>query len=202
MEKELRFMPLEIRSEGDDEKKVGGVGIIYDEWTEIYPGYRERILKGAVKPEKEVKSFINHDPDKVLSTTRSNPVLELKDTDKGLEYVSPIPPTSYGKDLEVNLERKNIQGSSFAFSVARDGQKTWEEDGVYYREIKKLRLFEIGPVTDPAYIKTSANFRTAEDLYNELASKSQEDDEANQRKADQEAAERARTLQLTKIYTR
>ncbi len=205
MEKELRFMPIEIRSDGEEEdKKAVGLGIIYDEWTEIYPGFKERILRGAVNNDKTVKSFFNHDPSKVLSTTRSKPALELNDTEKGLEYVSPIPPTSYGKDLIVNLERGNVKGSSFAFSVPKDGQKSWEEDGVFFREIKRLHLYEIGPVTDPAYITTSAHLRSVEEVYKGLvAERSQAANEAaeearkeEERKASQAAAERDRELTL------
>jgi uncharacterized protein len=207
MEKEVRYMTTEIRSDGDDaEKKAAGLGIVYDQWEELWPGYKERIVKGAVKRDSVVKSFFNHEPSQVLSTTKSKPALELNDTDKGLEYVSPIPPTSYGKDLEINLERGNVKGSSFAFSVPQDGSKRWEEDGVFYREIKKLILYEIGPVTDPAYLKTSASLRTAEDIYKEfLASKSQADEEAREqqedgRKASQAAAEcRNRELQLLEL---
>ncbi len=206
MSKELRFMPLEIRTEGGDDegKKVAGLGIIYDEWTEIMPGFKERILKGAVKRDKVVKCFFNHDPNQVLSTTQSKPPLELKDTDKGLEYISPIPPTSYGKDLEINLERGNVKGSSFAFSVTK--QKRWEEDGIYYRDIKELLLYEEGPVTDPAFLKTSAELKSAEDVYkdmvaeksqaaNEAAEEARKQEEA-QRKASQAAAEREREIQL------
>ena len=205
MSKEIRYMPTEIRSDGDDaEKKVAGVGIVYDQWEELWPGYKERIIKGAVKRDKVVKSFFNHEPSHVLSTTKSKPALELNDTDKGLEYVSPIPPTSYGKDLEINLARNNVEGSSFAFSVPSDGSKRWEEDGVYYREIKKLTLYEIGPVTDPAYIKTSANLKTAEDVYKEFrAADSQEAEAARvqeeKRKASQAAAERNRKLKLIEV---
>ena len=200
MEKEVRYMTAEVRSDGEDaEKNVSGVGILYDEWAELWPGYKERILRGAVKHDKVVKSFVNHDPNRVLSTTKSKPALELNDTDKGLEFISPIPPTSYGKDLEVNLERGNVKGSSFAFSVPDDGSKRWEEDGVYYREIRKLTLYEIGPVTDPAYIKTSANLKTAEDVYKEFrAADSQEAEAAKeeQRKVSQAAEQRERELKL------
>ncbi len=194
MEKELRHITSEVRSDGEgDERKVTGVGIIYDKWEEIYPGYKERIMKGSVKRDKVVKSFFNHNPSNVLSTTRSDPPLELEDTDKGLRFTSPIPPTSYGEDLQVNLSRRNVEGSSFAFSVPEDGDKRWEEDGIFHREIKKLNLYEIGPVTDPAYLKTSANLRSAEDIHNEfLAMKSQEDEVAKEakREACQEEAKR------------
>ena len=198
--KEIRHMIHEVRSEGEDEKKAAGIGIIYDEWQEIWPGCMERISKGAVKKGAEVKSFFNHEPSQVLSTTSSNPPLKLKNTDKGLEYVSPIPPTSYGKDLEINLERGNVKGSSFAFSVPKDGVKAWEEKGIYYRDITKLNLFEIGPVTDPAYISTSANLRSAEDVYNKLVSERQEakdaEDNLEKTKLEQEFQARLRALQI------
>ena len=203
--KELRFIEMDMRSaESEDEKRVAGLGIVYDEWVEIFPGFKERIQKGAVKRDKVVKSFFNHDPSMVLSTTKSKPALELNETDKGLEYISPIPPTSYGNDLMVNVERGNVKGSSFAFSVHRDGQKTWEEDDVFYRDIKKLTLYEVGPVTDPAYIQTSAQLRTAEDVYKDMvAAKSRADETAaeearqeERRKASQAEAERDREIKL------
>ncbi len=155
---EKRAFVAEIREAGEGEdKKVAGLGIVYDQWTELWPGYKERIQKGAVKRAPMVKSYFNHDPSKILSTLDSSPALKLNDTDKGLEYISPIPPTSYGKDLEVNLERGNVKGSSFAFDIPKDGDKRWEEKGVYFRDISKLILYEVGPVTDPAYIQTTAS---------------------------------------------
>lgn len=159
---EKRAFMAEIRSAGEDgEKKVSGLGVVYDQWTEIWPGYKERVRKGAVKKARTVKSYFNHNPGQVLSTLESNPPLVLKDSDKGLEYESPIPPTSYGKDLEINLERGNVKGSSFSFDV--EDQKRWEDGGVHYRDIKSLILYEIGPVTDPAYIQTTAQVRSAQE---------------------------------------
>ena len=162
--REQRAFFTEIRSSGEDHT-VSGLGIVYDQWTEIWPGYKERISKGAVVKAAEVKSFINHDPDKVLSTTQSNPALRLNETESGLEYVSPIPPTTYGEDLAINLDRGNIRGSSFSFEVLEDGQKvTQDEDGTYFRDITKLMLHEEGPVTNPAYIQTTAHKRSADGL--------------------------------------
>ena len=160
----VRAITAQMRAAGGDgEKRVAGTGIVYDEWTELWPGYRERILKGAVKRAATVKSYFNHNPNNVLSTTDSNPALELNDSDKGLDYSSPIPPTSYGKDLEINLERGNVKGASFAFDIPKKGDRMWEdEDGIVHREISSLTLYEIGPVTDPAYIQTTAQMRSKE----------------------------------------
>lgn len=166
---EKRAFITEIRSDVGDEPKVTGMGIVYDEWTEIWPGYKEKISRGAVQRADTVKSFFNHDPDHVLSTLDSNPALELNDTERGLEYVSPIPPTSYGNDLKINLERGNVKGSSFAFDVPADGEKlTRDEHGVIYRDITKLTLYEVGPVTNPAYIQTTANMRSRDELERKL----------------------------------
>ena len=210
--KELRHINIEIRTEEGEEaeeRKVAGIGIIYDDWSELWPGYRERIRKGAVQKADVVKSYFNHDPDKVLATTRSKPALELRDGKTGMEFITPIPPTSYGNDLAINLERGNVTGASFAFSVPEDGDKRWDEDGVFYRDIKKLTLYEIGPVSDPAYISTSAQLRCAEDILREMQSaKTQEGEKAEeqQRKARQEAAERSKMdsdlLELVEIKTR
>lgn len=155
---ELRAVIAEIRSPDEgEERRVSGLGIVYDQWTELFPGFRERINKGAAKPDGVVKSYYNHNPSLVLSTIESDPPLELRETDQGVEFSSPIPPTSYGRDLEVNLERRNVKGASFAFSVPRGGDRIWEdEDGVMHREIKELHYYEVGPVTDPAYVQTTA----------------------------------------------
>lgn len=160
---ERAIIRTEVRSagEGDDVRAVG-LGVVYDRWEELWPGYRERILPGAVKLADNVKSYFNHDPNMVLSTTESDPPLKVRETDDGFEYDSPIPPTSYGRDLAVNLERRNVKGSSFTFSVPRGGDKVWEdEDGVFHREISELILYEIGPVTDPAFVSTTADVRSS-----------------------------------------
>lgn len=174
MNQEIRAITTEIRAVGDDSesRKVSGLGIVYDKWVELWPGFREKILKGAAKKVDVVKSYFNHDPNNVLSTEESDPPLVLRETEKGIEYESPIPPTTYGKDLEINLTRKNVKGSSFAFSIPKGGDKWWEDDnGVVHREIRKLVYSEIGPVTDPAYVQTSAAVRSARDAVNEYRSR-------------------------------
>ena len=168
--REVRAIITEARAAGEgDDKRVQGLGIIYDQWTELWPGYKERIQRGAVKRADTVKSYFNHDPSQVLSTTESDPALDLLDGDEGFAFASPIPPTSYGRDLEVNLERGNVKGSSFAFTVAAGGDKlTEDEDGVVYRDISALTLYEVGPVTDPAYVQTSASLRSAREAVEEF----------------------------------
>lgn len=192
MPRENRCVETEIEERkvlGDDEGKpeqrfVSGIGIIYDREVEIWPGYFEKIARGAfdksISGSEEVKSFFNHNPSNVLSTTRSNPKLELENRDNGLYFNSPIPPTTYGNDLTVNLERKNVRGASFSFEVNKDGEKiTRDEKGVYHREIIGATLYEIGPVTNPAYPQAKVGMRSTEDTANEMRSKFDESENSD-----------------------
>jgi len=169
---------IEIRSYDDKEEErfVEGYGVVYDREVEIWPGFREKIRPGAfeksIRNSSEIKSFFNHNPNYVLATTRSKPSLMLEDSEKGLRFKAPIPPTSYGDDLRVNLERKNIRGASFSFTVDPGGEiLTRDENGVLHREITEGEIYEVGPVTNPAYSRTTASLRSEEDAYNECIKK-------------------------------
>lgn len=171
----LEIEEIEFRAEGENSEQrfVEGLGVVYDKEIEIWPGYREKIRKGAFKDAlssgNEIKSFFNHDRNQVLATTKSKPMLEITDTEQGLRFKAPIPPTTYGKDLEVNLKRKNVRGASFEFSVDDEGDiVTRDEHGVYHREIVKATIYEIGPVTNPAYPQTKVGLRGEDDLKKEF----------------------------------
>ena len=176
IERDVRFVEsgdieMRVSGEGDaQERYVDGLGIVYDREVEIWPGFFETIAPGAfgrsVKG-AEIKSFFNHNPDFVLSTTRSKPALHLEETEKGLRFKSPIPPTSYGEDLRVNLERKNVRGASFSFTVTKD-VVTIDERGDVHRRITEGDMYEIGPVTNPAYPQAKVGLRDAETAAREI----------------------------------
>ncbi len=100
-----------------------------------------------------------------------------------------------------------MNGSSFAF-IAR--AVTWEEqkldDGsyLYIRMIKDLDLFDVGPVTWPAYEGTSAGRSKEpagsppEPRYSELQQLSEERDSFLRKAFDDSVAMRARMLDLDK----
>ena len=196
--KEVRYLPTEVRvkTEEGKPKRATGSGLVYGQRSQNLGGQKwpfyEIIEAGAFAQsvrqandgERVIKSYFNHDPNQVLATTRSNPPLTVLDTDEGVFYDAEIPDTSYGRDLEINLERRNVEGSSFSFEVTAD---EWEEadDGTVTRTIKEGIMYELGPVTDPAYLQTSATARSAEDAYKEFRAKSQED-EARKQQADEE----------------
>jgi len=185
----LKVNKVEIRSaesgEGDDKTEqrfVAGIGIVYGEEVTIWDGFKETIRAGAfadsLKSDINVKSFFNHNASFVLATQRSEPALTITDSKDGLEFDAPIPDTSYGRDLIENLERKNVEGASFTFTVDED-ILIIDEDDVYHREIVKATLYEVGPVTNPVYPQTEVGVRNKDEAFSEMKARveKQKDDE-------------------------
>ena len=63
------------------------------------------------------------------------------------------------------LQRGDIDGSSFNFRVAHDGERWYyDDDGLLIREITKFaRLYDVGPVAFPAYPDSAAASRSMQE---------------------------------------
>lgn len=147
----------ELRAEGDG-MSFTGYAIRYNSKSEPLP-FRETILPGAaarsLKSRNEIKAFINHDTNLVIGSSRAG-TLRLADDDRGLLSEIDLPDTSYARDLSVSIQRKDVTGMSFGFSVVRD---SWNAD-YSERTISELRLHEVSVVTGfPAYKATTASVR-------------------------------------------
>jgi len=161
MEKETRFIPgtvVEERAESG-ETFISGAGVVFDAWSADLGGFKERILPTAFDGVDTSDVFItfNHNFDNVLARTK-NGSATLDTSPAGIQYRYKTPETSTGKDVQQLISDGIVEGSSFMFTVAPDGDK-WEkmDDGTYERTITQIgRLFEMGPVTVPAYPDTTA----------------------------------------------
>ena len=153
-------------AEGDDEQppKIVGYGSVFNTRSENLGGFREVIAPGAFDSviNDDVRALFNHDHNFVLGRTKSG-TLSLAVDEKGLRYEITPPDTQTVKDLLIEpLRRNDIDQSSFAFSVARGGEE-WDEDedGVIVRTITKFsRLYDVSPVTFPAYPDAGAAVRS------------------------------------------
>ena len=75
---------------------------------------------------------------------------------------SKVPETSYGKDLAINMKNGNINQSSFAFTVGSDEWST-DEDGNDVRTITSIdKLYDVSPVTYPAYSQADSDLVVAQ----------------------------------------
>lgn len=153
---EKRIYNIETRAEEteDGNKVIVGHASLYNTRSENLGGFYEYIEAGAFTPEliadSDVRALINHDQNLILGRTTSG-TLRLQSDERGLKYEFDVPNTSYGNDLVVSMERGDINQSSFAFTVQEDDWST-DDDGNSIRTIKKInRLYDVSPVTYPAY---------------------------------------------------
>jgi HK97 family phage prohead protease len=75
------------------------------------------------------------------------------------------PETSYANDLLTSLKRGDIAEQSFAFTVAEDEWKDMDDSKkMTVRTITKVsRLYDVSPVTYPAYPDTSVALRSMQE---------------------------------------
>lgn len=162
---EMRHYIGEVRAEVEgDNNIIIGYGSVFNKRSENLGGFREIIAPGAFDDvlNDDVRALFNHDANIILGRS-SNKTLALSVDDEGLRYEISAPDTQYIKDIVLApMLRGDVRESSFHFRVARDGD-TWEEDdeGVIIRTIHRVqRLFDVSPVTYPAYPDAAAGMRS------------------------------------------
>ena len=157
MNKEFRKLNVELRADGDEKPKIVGHAAVFDTPAEIW-GFEEVIRKGAFTDaikKDDVRALWNHDPNFVLGRTKSG-TLKLEEDDIGLKIENDPPETQWAKDLMVSMQRGDVDQMSFGFIV--DEEKWSKRDGEPdLREILKARLFDVSPVTFPAYEETDVS---------------------------------------------
>jgi uncharacterized protein len=156
---------IELRTD-DAGASISGYAAVFNQETIIGSsmwGFREQIALGAfddaIKTD-DVRALFNHDPNILLGRTESG-TLRLKTDKKGLRYEVDLPDTAQAKDVRTLIQRGDVSGSSFGFVVEED---EWDEKEVKkgklpLRTIKKASLFDVSPVTYPAYPQTSVSAR-------------------------------------------
>lgn len=162
---ERRAFPVELRAEKrEDKTKIVGHAAVFNTLSVELWGFREEVAPGAFTDsikEDDIRALFNHDPNLILGRNVSG-TLTLREDDKGLFYEIDPPDTQTARDLVVSIERGDISQNSFAFTVLPDGAK-WREDanGTLIRTITRAKLYDISPVTYPAYIDTDVSLRSA-----------------------------------------
>lgn len=163
---ERRAFTFEMRA--DEAPKIVGHAALFN--TEADLGFfREVIEPGAFEKsigKDDVRALFNHDPNFVLGRNTAG-TLRLSEDDKGLAIELDPPETQWAKDLMVSMKRGDITQMSFGF-IAK-GQRTEKRDGMLYRIVSEAQLFDVSPVTYPAYKQTDVAVRSAQEIYEEIA---------------------------------
>lgn len=159
---ERRFISDEVRViDVESVQHVRGYGAVFGELSDDLGGFRERIDPGAFTKtlqEADIRSLYNHEANYVLGRNRAS-TLEVGVDERGLYYDALPPNTQWARDLMVSIQRGDVNQSSFGFRTIRD-EWTQDKDGNVIRTLREVELFDLGPVTFPAYPQTSAEARS------------------------------------------
>lgn len=170
---------VEIRADGDKKRLVGLVKVNVK--SVDLGGFREMLMPGAFDDimDNDVRVLKKHNPDLILGRTKSGTARMKIDDAGNLEYESDLPNTTVGKDIEEEVNRGDIDATSFAFRVNPESVK-WieEEDGTILRQVGKLMLLrDLSPVVYPAYPDNGISLRSEYDAWKEAQRQDDEGEE-------------------------
>lgn len=162
---QLRCSPtgFEIRSTGDGNTLIGHAAIFNSE-TVICGFFREQIAPRAFRKsikENDIRALFNHDTNFVLGRNTAG-TLRLSEDDEGLLYEIDLPDTQAARDLWTSIDRGDITQSSFAFDPVKEQRDEPDEDAgelLPLYTVKEARLYDVSPVTFPAYEDTDVMAR-------------------------------------------
>lgn len=165
---ELRAFNFEVRAEQDENHGniLTGRPIVYDSRTDL-GWYDEIIEKGALMDTdlRDVRFLVNHNTDMIpLARSRNNnanSTMQMSVDDEGMviRVDLDVENNSEAKNLYSAVERGDIDGMSFMFTV--DGDKWDDIDSDHpVRTVTNIgRVLEVSAVTFPAYEATSISAR-------------------------------------------
>lgn len=165
-------LKVEQRTDKDKEtRRIVGHASVFNRDANIGGWFIESVAPGAFKRairEDDVRALFNHDSNIVLGRNKAG-TLKLAEDDVGLAIDIDPPDTQWARDLIVSIERGDIDQMSIGFRVLK---QEWDETGdVARRKLLEVELFDVSPVTFPAFVETDVGLRSLEAYRKTLAPK-------------------------------
>ena len=188
--KEIRAFNFEVRADQNEEhgSHLTGTPIVFDSKTDM-GWYDEIIDKDALAETdlRDVRFLVNHNTDMIpLARSRNNnenSTMQLSVGDNGMNIRVDLDTENNAdsRALYSAVERGDISGMSFMFTVDRDEWDDLESEHPVRRVLSIGRVFEVSAVTWPAYEATSIQARGLSEAL-ESAKESLESAKATKRK--------------------
>ena len=161
-----RAFSAEVRAtqKADGLSVLHGHAAVFDSDSEDMGGWVERIAPGAfdkVLEAEDIYGLWNHDPNFIIASTADKTLLLSQDKTGLLAEMDPMD-TQTIRDLVVTpIQQGKVRKMSFAFDIAPEGAAWTNEKGRDVRTITNIsRLYDVSPVTYPAYPGTDIASRT------------------------------------------
>lgn len=179
---------MEIRSYGQDaapklieERTIEGYGVVFGQESRVlYDKTRRRffveiIEPGAITEEMlrawDIKALCEHNRERMLARSfNGSGSLSLSVDSYGVKYRFSAPHTPDGDYVVEMTKRGDLFGSSFAYAANEKESVRYEKrsDGMLLRRVIRIdRMFDIAPVSDPAYMGTEIAVRSLDEYFEE-----------------------------------
>jgi HK97 family phage prohead protease len=201
--------PFETRAAQDGEPEsnvyIKGYAALTEVPTILYENenesYEEVIAKGAFDDvlENDVRCLFNHDSNQILGRSTSGTLTYGVD-ESGLFYECMLDTSIVAHDgLYKSIMRGDISQSSFAFKVKEDKVEIYSNEEtdkeVCKRTIMKFQeLYDVSPVTFPAYADTTVMGRSVQNVKDEIEKAKKEAEDKRKKDDDFVAKQIARKL--------
>lgn len=169
---EKRNFDFKIRTEDSEKgKKISGRPVVYESKTDL--GFFDEIIAAGALNEtdlRDVRFLVNHDLSKIpLARSRrnnGNSTMQLFPVLEGLDFEAfvDVERNAQARELVSAIEREDITGMSFMFSIDSEEWDDLKSDHPTRRILKIGTIVEISAVTFPAYDETFINARNKEAL--------------------------------------
>jgi HK97 family phage prohead protease len=161
---ERRVLSGQLRKKDDDmeSRRVVGYAAVFNSASEtLWSSFVEEVDARAFDEAdmSDVRALFNHDENKILARTPNT--LSISVDERGVRYEFDMPNTTYGNDLLESMRRGDVTQSSFGFTVTEDEWIQNSNEELPLRRILKVgRVFDVSPVTYPAYPETTSEVRS------------------------------------------
>ncbi len=163
---ERRFLQLtdcDLRST-DTGHELTGYASVFNTESVIAGLYREEVAPGAFAKtikEHDIRALWNHDSNIVLGRNKAG-TLSLSEDSHGLRTVIKAPDNEWGRPVVDAVKRGDITGMSIMFRAIKQEWTRPDEDSAEMpkRTLREAKLFEVSPVTFPAFPTTSIGARS------------------------------------------
>lgn len=166
--KEIRAFDFEVRAENNEEhgNVITGIPIVYGQRTDL--GWHDEIIEEGALSEtdlRDVRFLVNHNVDMIpLARSRNNnanSTMQMSVDEAGMAIRVDLDTENNAdaRSLYSAVERGDISGMSFMFTVDKDSWEDLESEHPT-RHIRSIgKVFEVSAVTFPAYSQTSITAR-------------------------------------------
>ena len=151
-----KYAEVELREAADGSRTMVGYAAVFNRFSQNLGGFVEQVAPGAFADTLTrggIVGLVNHDPNWLIATTDSG-TLDVAEDERGLSYQMQLDASDPDSlRIAAKIASGKMRGSSFSFRTIADSWSVTEQ-GFPLRTLDQVELYDVGPVTTPAYRQT------------------------------------------------